>query len=392
MPASERERLARETRGILLEVFEAQNGDDINALNALVRRYREALGPWVGVPEDVRVEILPMNLPLISPDQVPSGFDLWWEAVTNDIWWSIGDDPSKARGKPRAIGSVIVGCVAAVEAGCVPRERLLDLARNGADYLLWAQSQADAGLIPFPAREGGSGKVFQIADRAIAKLDVTGRRDGLIRNGWFIDDAGLDNGGLQLDNGVCGVALLELARMTDEGRYRTAALRAADWVIGRKCVPNWNDNAFSIELLAEAYRETSEARYLDAARTKVRFGLLPCQLREGPRAGRWVDPHNAKANYHYIILRALIRLLSILPEDDPLAIEVTSALQLGLKARNLEIIGPKLTNIESAFEAVLLLDRLIDDPDQTLGPTRHREVIIRLGELPQNWPAAASRP
>ncbi len=50
---------------------------------------------------------------------------------------------------------------------------------------------------------------------------------------------------------------------------------------------------------------TKDHRYLDAAREKVQLGIYPGQLKSGPQAGRWFDPHNARLVYHFILLRGL---------------------------------------------------------------------------------------
>ena len=110
--------------------------------------------------------------------------------------------------------------------------------------------------------------------------------DAVVRDGWIVDDQG--DGGLQFDNGVCGVAMLALHAATGEARYLDAARRAADWAIAQPLSANWNYNAFSVRLLAETWRATGEARYRDAALDKARYGVMPGQLRSGPHAGRWI--------------------------------------------------------------------------------------------------------
>jgi hypothetical protein len=88
-------------------------------------------------------------------------------------------------------------------------------------------------------------------------------------------------------------------------------LKAADWALRQKCCANFNYNAFSISLLAQAFRVTGEAKYLDAALKKFRVGVAPGQAPNG----RWMDAHNARTVYHLIILRALGDLRSVLPAD-----------------------------------------------------------------------------
>ena len=103
-------------------------------------------------------------------------------------------------------------------------------------------------------------------------------------------------------------------------------------------------NSFSVALLAEAFRATGERRYLDAAVHKTRVGVIPGQLTEGPHAGRWVDAHNARPAYHYIMMRGLAQLAAVLPADDPVRAEIMRSLTLGLKTRNAELLGPGAAN------------------------------------------------
>lgn len=69
----------------------------------------------------------------------------------------------------------------------------------------------------------------------------------------------------------------------------------------QKCCPNFNYNAFSVSLLAEAYRRHHDERFLKAALHKFHIGVAPGQAPNG----RWMDAHNARTVYHIIILRAL---------------------------------------------------------------------------------------
>ena len=88
------------------------------------------------------------------------------------------------------------------------------LAKSGADYLVWAQDQAGIGLFPFPARRDGKERAFAVSERYLRKAEGAGRFDDVVHNGWIVNDLG--DGGLQYDNGVCGVAVLELYRLTHE--------------------------------------------------------------------------------------------------------------------------------------------------------------------------------
>lgn len=91
--------------------------------------------------------------------------------------------------------------------------------------------------------------------------------------------------------------------------WKSAGRRAADWALGQPCCPNFNYNAFSVSLLAQAFRQTGEPKYLEGAWRKFQVGVAPGQAPNG----RWLDPHNARTVYHVIILRAVGDLAAVLP-------------------------------------------------------------------------------
>lgn len=107
-----------------------------------------------------------------------------------------------------------------------------------------------------------------------------------------------------------GVALLEVYRLTRDGRFLEASRRAADWAVGHGISRNNNYNSFAVWHLCEHYRVTGERKYLEAALLKNREGGFPNQLPNGAWAG-----HNAWIFYHAIIVRGFAALCGALPED-----------------------------------------------------------------------------
>ncbi len=51
----------------------------------------------------------------------------------------------------------------------------------------------------------------------------------VVKNGWAFED--FTDGGLQFDNGLCGVALFELYEASKEERFLKAAVATADWAV-----------------------------------------------------------------------------------------------------------------------------------------------------------------
>jgi rhamnogalacturonyl hydrolase YesR len=86
-----------------------------------------------------------------------------------------------------------------------------------------------------------------------------------------------------LYNGLAGVALVQLFEANKDDKYKKAAVRAANWVITRPVVTNWNYNSFSVFLLAEVYRITGDEKYLESAR-KIQCGFLGGSLDTGEDA------------------------------------------------------------------------------------------------------------
>lgn len=183
-------------------------------------------------------------------------------------------------------------------------ERIPDLdklARGLATIL--TKLQQPAGHFPFPDLRGKNIRFGAMLDSQVAAGDAE------VREGWLISVV-LD-GGSQFDTGVCGSALLLAGARHGNDAWKLAGLRAADWALGQPCCANFNYTAFSVSLLAQAWRVSGEAKYLNGALKKFRVGIAPGQAPNG----RWIDAHNARTAYHLIILRALGDLATALPAD-----------------------------------------------------------------------------
>jgi hypothetical protein len=278
----------------------------------------------------------------------------------------------------RAPASVISGCVAAAKAKLEAEDECLAVAKQLADFLMWTQEQAGAGCFPFPAARGTSAaRAMQVATRFLDQAEKAGKLAETVRNGWAFEDHG--DGGLQFDNAECGIALFELHDLTRDPRHLASARKAADWALNRPLCTNWNYNAFSVHLLAKAHAVTHEPRYLDAAWSKARLGVLPGQLTDGPHAGRWMDAHNARPAYHYIMMGALAQLAATLPPDHAGHHAILAALNSGLIARNTEFIAQGVMTKDKAMEALLLLQDLFARDPVFLETTQTRAALQCLG-------------
>lgn len=355
--------------------------NELAAVRLRVADARAELGGKAGIPEiPDKFDSISKDADWLTLDEAKQCFSRLQREINLKRWWKIGLDPTKLDHALREPASVVSGGVHAVRAGLIDKQKALAQAKEAGDFLVWAQEQAGTGVFPFPTFRGESkDKAFVAAKRYFARAQREGRLDRVIRNGWAIDDTG--DGGLQFDNGEAGVAMFELFQETKEPKYLNAATKAADWAMSRPLVVNWNYNSFSVYLLAKAFEVSGDQKYLAAATTKTRLGVIPGQLTDGQYAGRWVDPHNARPAYHYIMLRALAHLAMVMPKDDPARPEILQSLKLGLRARNQDFLGPGAPNKDHAMEVLVFVNRSFCDDKEFLRETFSAEALDALARL-----------
>lgn len=353
----------------------AQRGNDPAAVRAVVAESLRIFGDQAGLPEVKDVYRPPIaGAALFAADRVAEAFGPYADHIEKIRWWKTGLDPAKLNHALRETATVTRAYLAAARADPKLAARLLPIARECGDFMLWAQAEAGTGVIPFPALRGGSGRSFEVSERFLAGLEKSGQLTSVVRKGWVSADP-VEDGGLQFDNGLGGCALLELFAATKDRRYLDGAKKAADWAASAPVVPNWNYNSFSLQLLAQAYEATREERYLVAARRKFLIGVQPGQLVDGPRVGRWADAHNARPAYHYIMVRALASLVVVMPKDDAERPALLTCLRLALQARNPEFNSKGIMNIDSSIEALVAVENLPAAVREELGPCDVTEAL-----------------
>lgn len=372
---------AQDQRDLRRQLAEALQKQDLVVVQKLISESRRKLGDRAGVPEVADVfQAIPAKGKWLSKEDAQQAMERIPEQVDKVKWWKIGLDPTKLDHALREVGAVISACVRVHDGKVGASERCLAEAREAGDFLIWAQEQAGAGCYPFPTAKGVTkDNAFVAAERYLKQVERDGRLDQVVRNGWAFDDAG--DGGLQFDNAEAGVAMLELYRATGEKKYLDSAIRAADWAAARPLVTNWNYNSFSVFLLAETYRTTHDKKYLTAATTKALVGVIPGQLTDGPHAGRWLDAHNARPAYHYIMLRSLASLVAVLPKDDPSRDETWRSLLLGLKARNSDFIERGAPNKDHALQTLLFVNREFAADTHFLDESKSAAALTALSHL-----------
>lgn len=364
----------------------AQLAKDLSQVEQLTTDYIEALGDQAGIPERPN-DFIPVNLQnseIITAPQAQSAFNPYIEIIQRKGWWlsraRAAEAPTEVKDpefyRPRFLASVVTGFLAARNAGAENPDQLLEIAQRTADYLLWSQEQAGRGLFPFP-NLNAKGIQHSSSERFLTRAEQMGQLNTVLVNDWIVDDLG--SGDLTLDNALAGVAILEMYQATGEQKYLEAARASADWAMSQPVVPNWNYNSLNVFLLARTYRITSESRYLDSAKEKARLGIYPGQLQTGPHKGFWADPHNARLNYHYILVQGLGELLAALPQTDPELPKVRDVLSLALKAGNATIAQNGIAYPETVLEVLSRLEMDLPVSSGRLGDEDRTEVLNLAG-------------
>jgi hypothetical protein len=354
---------------------------DAAAIDSAVAALNLHFGDKAGLPETPDNHLpIPRSSPCLTREEAAPGFAPSFNKLGRLRWWRTGLDPTRLGYALREPAAVASGLVAAARAQLQGAERSLELAKEAADFLVWAQQRAGTGVFPFPASRGVSrSPAFEAAERQLRRAEKEGRLGAVVNNGWAIDDEG--DGGIQFDNAEAGVAVLALYEFIGDKRYLEAGMKAADWAASRPLVGNWNYNSFSVFLLARSYRVTGKIEHLDAATNKALLGVIPGQLQQGPQAGRWHDAHNARPAYHYILLRGLAELAVALPPDHAARPKVMTALRLGLKARNKDFLQQGAPNKDSAMETLLIVNRGFANDPPFLAETLSADALDALARL-----------
>ncbi|MCX6854934.1 MAG: hypothetical protein NTV80_08515 [Verrucomicrobia bacterium] len=281
----------------------AMASDDATKVKAVTQEMLAVLGNQAGVPDGRRMGKKPQGMQLSEA----TATKLFLDAIK-----SLGSPIKQLmEGTPlpdqmvRLYGYLLNACadiqpfVAKHQPADIPD--LQKLAAGCAKILITLQQPT--GHLPFPDLRG---KNIRFGDMINRQLDA-GTVE--VKDGWLITPD--PDGGSQFDTGVCGVALIKAGAVFQNESWIAAGLKAAEWALTQKCCANFNYNAFSMSLLAEAYRQNQEERFLKGALHKFRVGVAPGQAPNG----RWMDAHNARTVYHIIILRALGDLATVVKEE-----------------------------------------------------------------------------
>jgi len=285
------------------QLKEAMASDDETKVKLATQAILTVLGDQAGLPDGRRLGKKPKGMKLSEAEST----QLFLKALN-----SLGSPIKRLmEAKPlpdqmlRLYGYTLAAC-AEIQPFVLKHQpaELPDLQRlaEGCATILMTLQQPE-GHLPFPDLRGKNLRFGDMINRQLQAGMVQ------LKDGWLITAD--PDGGSQFDTGVCGVALLKAGKVFRAAAWTAAGLKAGEWAMTQKCCPNFNYNAFSVSLLAEAYRHHHDERFLKAALHKFRVGVASGQAPNG----RWMDAHNARTVYHIIILRALGDLGSLVKEE-----------------------------------------------------------------------------
>jgi len=160
----------------------ALKAEDLAAIRAAVSTAVRILGDKAGEPE-VADRYTPATGAgrWLTPTEAQAGFAPHFGRLEKLAWWRVGLDPTKLTQALRAPASVLAGHVAAARAQLDGAERSLALAKDAAVFLQWTQTQAGAGLFPFPAaRASSSDRAMQVGADFLARAERAGQLDRVV--------------------------------------------------------------------------------------------------------------------------------------------------------------------------------------------------------------------
>ncbi len=297
---------AREQLAIALR---EANPDAIATAEAGVR---QALGTYAGVPE-AREELSSRGTKAPRPSR--ADFRKLTERMGQLA--SGSEEAKRNRMELRHAAYLAIGLLDMSEAKLPDAAEYRKQAAIELDYLI--SKQASAGYFPYPANPVAPPHLLRQAAKA-AKEYPEKVKDGFIY---------LDADGAQFDTGCAAYALAYGYEVLKEDRYLKAAQKAGDWALAFPLSANWNYNSFSVWQLAKLAEITGERKYRNGAVRIADLGVLPGQM----ETGRWSDQHNAKAVYHWIMVRALVELVRVLPDDDRDKKHISEKTKLAIQTR-----------------------------------------------------------
>ncbi len=207
--------------------------------------------------------------------------------------------------------------IAAVETNPSRKVRYTQWATRTLDTLL--NRQLPSGAFPFPDlrtyNDPTFGPIIQSFLIACGADSVN-----VLVNGWIINDKG--TGEFKFDAGIIADAFYRAYVYTGNTTYKTACIKAANFLAQQRLHRNFNYNSFAALGCGRGYQCNGDTHLLRKMRINLRTGLLSGQQLNG----RWFDGHNARSVYHGLMLKHLAQVVLLLPqgkEQDTLILALT---------------------------------------------------------------------
>jgi hypothetical protein len=333
------------------ELRDAMNSGDPNLLSSVIGRVAcnsQNLKPEIA-EQYSKVTAWTDVLPKTEAEKIVR--DYFSEFDRANLWWEQGPRPEDIPAPLRSVAEYIRATLLAEAYLPGALDDPLTHARRAGDYLLQAQAEAGAGLFPFPAWRGNrQERMHRLSDRFLSQAERAGRLPEVVRNGWVFSD--FNEGGLQFDNGLAGEALIRLYERTGDKSYLDGAMKAAQWALAQPLSHNFNYNGFPALLLANVYRVTGDKIYLEAALRISKRGVISGQWQGGAESGNWIDPHNRRLNYRYLMIRQLLAVQEAIEKSGTPDPDIKNSLIIGLESlERQQRQNGGLGNIYSASEA-----------------------------------------
>jgi hypothetical protein len=309
---------------------------------------RQALGPYAGVPE-AREELNPRGTKATRPSR--ADFRKLTERMGQLA--SGSEEAKKNRMELRHAAYLAIGLLDMSEAQLPDAAKYRTQSAIELDYLI--SKQASAGYFPYPVNPVAPPHLQRKAAKVAKEYPEK------VKNGFIY----LDADGAQFDTGCAAYALAYGYQILKEDRYLKAARKAGDWALQFPLSANWNYNSFSVWQLAKLTEVTGDRKYRNGAVRAADLGVLPGQM----ETGRWSDQHNARAVYHWIMVRALVELIRVLPDDDHDKKHIAEKTRLAIQTRVDDVLREGGENNVHAYVA---LAQALD----VFGPNRRWEQAL----------------
>jgi len=321
--------------------------------------YLPFLGEVAGVPDDQALLKYAQNADtVLTSSELEAEYHRFWkdlQRIFNADGTMQGSEPHLLRDQV----SPAINLLQFIQGGVPNRAEALALLTHVADQLLAVQRSS--GLFGAPDLR----RLPTLMDSTLSHVQAVQRtqlEDHDFEEGWQTTSY---QGGLQLDHGLALALLAQLhdATSDDTGKwnhaarraeYAAAARRAGEWATAQPCVENFNYNAFSAYGLAHLGLTLREKTWRRAAVEKMKLGVFPGTIPAGHfgdlRDGRYMDPHNARNGYHWIIVRGAIATRAALEAEDPDAEVIRYYADLNLGAGVREILERGVCHTSPAHE------------------------------------------